>query len=73
MKTLCAKPNPAFKRTQVLPVILNLLPATTGGAARHCPDFTPAQTGSRPQKIEFTVGASRVNPGNNRPVTRLLD
>lgn len=41
MRTIFARTNPAFKRTQLLPVIANLLPPTTGGAARHFTEFTP--------------------------------
>jgi hypothetical protein len=44
MNTICAKTNPAFKRAQLLPVILSLLPPTTSGTARHFPEFTPSAT-----------------------------
>ena len=44
MNTICAKTNPAFKRAQLLPVILSLLPSTTSGTARHFPEFTPSAT-----------------------------
>jgi len=42
MKTICGKTNPAFKRTQLLPVMLNLRPPTTGGAARQFSEFIPS-------------------------------
>jgi len=51
MKTICAKTNPAFKRTQLLPVILNLLPPTTGGAARHVREITPETANDRPLRV----------------------
>jgi hypothetical protein len=34
MKTISARTNPAFKRTQLLPVILNLVPPATDTAVR---------------------------------------
>jgi len=40
MKTIRADTNPAFKQAQLLPVILDLLPPTAGGAARHYSEIT---------------------------------
>ena len=42
MKTICARINPDFKRTQLLPVILNFLPSATDAAARPFGFILPA-------------------------------
>lgn len=48
MKAICAKPNPAFKQRQLLPLILNLLPPTMGGSTPHFSKFTPASNQPAP-------------------------
>lgn len=42
MKMIYARTNPAFKRTQLLPVILNRLPPATDVAARPFGFISPA-------------------------------
>ena len=73
MKTIFAKTNPAFKRAQLLPVILDLQPPTTGRAARRFSELTPLQTGLRLPMTDIVVWASSVNPGSNPPAIRSLN
>ncbi|HEX5220382.1 MAG TPA: hypothetical protein VFZ59_12500 [Verrucomicrobiae bacterium] len=50
MKAIYARTNPAFKRTQLLPVVLNLLPPATGAAAaREFSAVTPPTIASEPK------------------------
>jgi len=69
MKTICAKTNPDFKRTQLLPVILNVLPPTTGGAAQHFPECTPVANQSAPAKSPSSqyVPAASIRVGGRLP------
>jgi len=51
MKTICARTNPDFKRTQLIPVILNLLPPATDAAARPFGFILPATVNDRPLRV----------------------
>ena len=59
MKTISARINPAFKRTQLLPVLLTLLPPAVGSAARQFSAMTPA-TATEP-KATNVLTESTVN------------
>ena len=73
MKTIFAKTNPAFKRAQLLPVILNLQPPTAGGPARCFSDFTPTPNDLRRQMIDLAICARSVSQGAGLPAVRSLN
>ena len=59
MKTISARTNPAFKRTQVLPVILNLVPPATTTAAREFSAITRPTTATEAKAtLELTKSAA---------------
>ncbi|HEX5219273.1 MAG TPA: hypothetical protein VFZ59_06870 [Verrucomicrobiae bacterium] len=64
MKTISARTDPAFKRTQLLPVIHNLVPPATGGAARQFAALTPPTTATEPKAtIVLTKSATNNTVG----------
>jgi len=63
MKTVFAKTNPAFKRAQPLPLILDLLPPTASAASRNCSECNPPPSGLRPPMTELAVCAGRASQG----------
>jgi hypothetical protein len=71
MKAICAQTNPAFKQRQLLPLILNLLPPTTGGAARHFSEFTPAANQSAPAERPSPPHVPAATIRANQPAIRL--
>ena len=73
MKTIFAKTNPAFKRAQLLPMMLDLLPPTAGRAARRFSEFTSPPTALRLPMTGIAVCSSSVSQGAGLPAVRSLN
>jgi len=70
MKTNFAKTNPAFKRAQPLPAMLNLHPPTAGGAVRRFSEFTQPQIDLSSQLTNLIVCAQSVSQEFHAPAGR---
>jgi hypothetical protein len=72
MKANFAKTNPAFKRAQPLPAVLNVHPLSAGGAARRFSEFTQPQTDLNSPPTNLIVCAQSVSQDFHASAVRSL-